>query len=216
MIGTNGLKEINMPVIAINRHRMSTDGTGVATLVASYGCLLKCKYCINEPYLKPEVSNKCKVFTPRELYEELKIDDLYFVATNGGVTFGGGELLLYADFIEEFRGVCGDRWRIIVETSLNVPRKNVQKIVAIADEYIIDIKDMNSKIYEAYTGMGNEKVIDNLNFLLKTIGSEKLFIRVPKIKDFNSDEDIEDTVSILKGMGVENIEVFSYNTGLCI
>lgn len=28
---------------------------------------------------------------PQELYEEVRIDNLYFLATGGGITFGGGE-----------------------------------------------------------------------------------------------------------------------------
>lgn len=34
-------------ILAIDRLRMGMDGEGVTTLVALYGCPLKCKYCIN-------------------------------------------------------------------------------------------------------------------------------------------------------------------------
>ena len=39
----NGLARI----IGIARHRLSTDGDGVTTLVAFHGCLLRCRYCLN-------------------------------------------------------------------------------------------------------------------------------------------------------------------------
>ncbi|MDO4368569.1 MAG: hypothetical protein Q4C26_07745 [Bacteroidales bacterium] len=40
--------------------------------------------------------------TPKELLGILMKDNLYFLATGGGVTFGGGEPLLRYEFITEF------------------------------------------------------------------------------------------------------------------
>ena len=201
---------ITMPVISINRHRMTTDGIGVTSLVGSYGCPLACKYCINERLLEPAISSKCVSMSPEQLYDKLKIDDLYFVATGGGVTFGGGESLLHADFIAAFREVCGDKWKITVETSLNVSMKNLKTILPVADAYIVDIKDMNPAIYESYTGQNNDRVMENLKLLIKEISPERIRIRVPKIPNHNKKEDIEYSVHILKDMGFTDIEVFPY------
>lgn len=202
--------KITMPVVSINRHRLKTDGVGVTTLVASYGCPLKCKYCINKRVLDPAILSKCVQMTPEQLYEKLKIDDLYFIATGGGITFGGGESLLYADFIAAFREVCGDKWQITLETSLNVPMENLRTILPVADAFIIDIKDMNPDIYKAYTGRSNERVIENLKLLIKEKSPEQIRIRVPKIPEFNSRDDMETSVQILKEMGFKDIEVFPY------
>lgn len=202
--------KITMPVISINRHRMTTDGVGVTTLVGSYGCPLTCKYCINKTAWDPATLSKCVHMTPEQLYEKLKIDDLYFVATGGGVTFGGGESLLHGDFIAAFREICGDKWKINVETSLNVPTENLQTILPIADAYIVDIKDMNPVIYESYTGRSNDRVLENLKILVQEVSPEHIRIRVPKIPDYNTKEDMEDSVKILKKMGFTDIEVFPY------
>lgn len=202
--------KITMPVVSINRHRLKTDGVGVTTLVASYGCPLKCKYCINKRVLDPAILSKCVQMTPEQLYEKLKIDDLYFIATGGGITFGGGESLLYADFIAAFREVCGDKWQITLETSLNVPMENLRTILPVADAFIVDIKDMNPDIYKAYTGRSNERVIENLKLLIKEKSPEQIRIRVPKIPEFNGRDDMETSVQILKEMGFMDIEVFPY------
>lgn len=202
--------KITMPVVSINRHRLKTDGVGVTTLVASYGCPLKCKYCINKRVLDPAILSKCVQMTPEQLYEKLKIDDLYFIATGGGITFGGGESLLYADFIAAFREVCGDKWQITLETSLNVSMENLRTILPVADAFIVDIKDMNPDIYKAYTGRSNERVIENLKLLIKEKSPEQIRIRVPKIPEFNSRDDMETSVQILKEMGFKDIEVFPY------
>ena len=202
--------KITLPVVSINRHRLKTDGVGVTTLVASYGCPLKCKYCINKRVLDPAILSKCVQMTPEQLYEKVKIDDLYFIATGGGITFGGGESLLYADFIAAFREVCGDKWQITLETSLNVPMENLRIILPVADAFIIDIKDMNPDIYKAYTGRSNERVIENLKLLIKEKSPEQIRIRVPKIPEFNSRDDMETSVQIIKEMGFKDIEVFPY------
>lgn len=202
--------KITMPVVSINRHRLKTDGVGVTTLVASYGCPLKCKYCINKRVLDPAILSKCVHMTPEQLYDKLKIDDLYFIATGGGVTFGGGESLLHADFIAAFREVCGDKWQITVETSLNVPTEKLRTILPVANAFIVDIKDMNPEIYKAYTGRKNDRVIENLKILIKEKSPECIRVRVPAIRDFNTKEDMEASVQILKEMGFTDIEVFPY------
>lgn len=88
-------------IIGIARHRLSTDGDGVTTLVAFHGCPLRCHYCLN-PQSLGDVS-RFREYSPEELYAETRIDELYFMATNGGVTFGGGEPCLRPRFIREFR-----------------------------------------------------------------------------------------------------------------
>ncbi len=79
-------------LIGLSRHRIGVDGAGVTTRVAFHGCPLNCKYCLNPQALSPK--GVWKRFSPEELFNEIKKDDLYFCATGGGVTFGGGEPLL--------------------------------------------------------------------------------------------------------------------------
>lgn len=93
-----------------------------------------------------------RTMTASKLYEEVRQDELYFLATNGGITFGGGEPCLQSDFIYEFRQLCGQEWQLSVETSLNVTQENIEKLVPVVDSYIIDIKDINNTIYQKYTG----------------------------------------------------------------
>ena len=134
-----------VPLIGIARHRLTIDGEGVTTLVAFHGCPLRCKYCLNPTSLQP--NGVWESYNCNQLYEEVRKDELYFLASCGGVTFGGGEPLLQSEFIRQFRQLCGPEWRITVETSLNVPQQNVEELISIIDNYIIDIKDMNNDIY---------------------------------------------------------------------
>ena len=194
-------------IFAISRHRLTTDGEGVTTLVTFNGCPLRCKYCLNKTSWNDE---KGRLYTPEELYEVVKIDQLYFLATHGGVTFGGGEPLLQADFIREFRALCGPQWSLVVETSLNVPEESVKMADEVVDGYIVDIKDMDPAIYKQYTGIDNALAIRNLEWLLKHREARKIIVRVPHIPDFNSDADVQQSIAAFKTMGVTEIDEFNY------
>lgn len=79
----------------------------------------------------------------------LRVDSLYFLATGGGVTFGGGEPLLYVDFMRAFSELAKG-WKIYAETSLAVNRRQVEVAASFVDHFFVDIKDTNPKIYAAF------------------------------------------------------------------
>ena len=154
------------------------------------------------------------MLTPHALYDRVRIDELYFLATGGGVTFGGGEPLLYSDFLQSFREVCGTEWHLCAETSLNVPWENVSRAMDCIDHFYIDCKDTNSDIYHRYTGLDNTRMLDNLKSLLKIVGPERITVRVPLIPNFNTVEDQIRSRNLLKSMGVENFDLFTYKADI--
>ena len=200
------------PVIAISRLRMMIDGPGITTLVCFYGCPLRCHWCLNPFTLDP--NTKKEMLTPRQLYEKVRIDELYFLATGGGVTFGGGEPLLYSDFLQEFRGICEKDWHLCAETALNVPWENVAKAADCIDHFYIDCKDTNPDIYRRYTGQDNARMLDNLRRLLEIADPERITVRVPLIPGFNTEEDQIRSRELLQTMGVVNFDLFTYKTGI--
>ncbi|MDR2906517.1 MAG: radical SAM protein [Bacteroidales bacterium] len=200
--------ELSAPFIGISRNRLATDGAGVTTLAAFWGCPLSCKYCLNPQSLDETAA--IRVLTPEDLYHITKIDELYFLATHGGITFGGGEPGLYPDFITEFRTFCGNQWTIAIETSLNVPLKHIKALHHVVNNYIVDIKDMNADIYKRYTGKENALPIANLKWLVEQGNADNINVRVPLIPDFNTKQDIENTVSELNKLGIRHIDRFSY------
>lgn len=201
---------VTAPVITYSRLRMTTDGEGVTTLVIFHDCPLRCKYCLN-PY-SFATDTKREDLTPEQLYDKVKIDDLYFVATGGGVTFGGGEPLLRADFLKEFRALCGDRWHLCAETSLNVPREAVRTAADCMDMFYVDCKDTNPEIYKAYTGKDNGEMLENLRTLISLVGAERVVVRVPLIPGYNTESDREKSRALLTSLGVTQFDFFTYKT----
>ena len=195
--------------IGVSRHRIGRDGVGVTTLVGAVGCPLECKYCLNPQCKKPAPFE----FTVEELYERVAVDSLYFEATGGGVVFGGGEPLLFAEFIREFILYVrekGANWRFALETSLAVPLDKLTLLDGLIDEYIVDIKDMNDGIYLAYTGKSADDMKRALAHLVSV--SERVTVRVPLIPKFNTKEDTELSVSELRRLGFGSFDRFTYVT----
>lgn len=200
--------EITAPLIAINRHRLTTDGEGVTTLVGFHGCPLRCEYCLNAQCLQAD-GVWCRL-TPGELYSEVEIDDLYFMATGGGICFGGGEPLLRSDFIKAFAEIMNPEWKLTIETSLNVPLENVKAIASLVQMWYVDIKDMNPDIYKAYGCKENKQVISNLQWLAANGYADKVIIRLPLIPEYNTDEDRQQSQQQLEKMGFTNFDKFNY------
>lgn len=200
--------EITAPLIAINRHRLTTDGEGVTTLVGFHGCPLHCEYCLNAQCLQAD-GVWCRL-TPGELYSEVEIDDLYFVATGGGICFGGGEPLLRSDFIKAFAEIMNPEWKLTIETSLNVPLENVKAIASLVQMWYVDIKDMNPDIYKAYGCKENKQVISNLQWLAANGYADKVIIRLPLIPEYNTDGDRQQSQQQLQKMGFTNFDKFNY------
>ena len=200
--------EITAPLIAINRHRLTTDGEGVTTLVGFHGCPLHCEYCLNAQCLQAD-GVWCRL-TPGELYSEVEIDDLYFVATGGGICFGGGDPLLRSDFIKAFAEIMNPEWKLTIETSLNVPLENVKAIASLVQMWYVDIKDMNPEIYKAYGCKENKQVVSNLQWLAANGYADKVIIRLPLIPEYNTDEDRQRSQQQLENMGFRNFDKFNY------
>ena len=200
--------EITAPFIAINRHRLTTDGEGVTTLVGFHGCPLHCEYCLNAQCLLAD-GVWCRL-TPGELYSEVEIDDLYFMATGGGICFGGGEPLLRSDFIKAFAEIMNPEWKLTIETSLNVPLENVKAIASLVQMWYVDIKDMNPDIYKAYGCKENKQVVSNLQWLAANGYADKVIIRLPLIPEYNTDEDRQRSQQQLGEMGFTNFDKFNY------
>ena len=184
-------------IMSINRLRVNTDGEGITTLVAFWGCKLKCK----EKTYRVSAS-------PRELVEFLSIDDIYFVSTGGGVVFGGGEPLLQNKYILDVGKLIPKKWQIRIETSLNDSWENIKILTPNIDKWIVDIKDGNWDIYKKYTRVDGRKVYKNMLMLSEIVGKEKIDIRIPRIPEFNNEEDVARSVEKYKNLG--NVEIFDY------
>ena len=208
---------ITAPIFGISRLRMGTDGPGITTLVTFMGCPLQCKYCLNDFCHKPvfEANGKTpskgvSVITPQDLYDKVKIDNLYFGMTGGGICFGGGEPALQWRFIRSFRKICGPEWKITLETCLHYNEYIIKELSKIVDLWIVDIKSMEPIIFEEYTGVKVAPLFNRLKFLRDIVGEEKVVIKIPLIPEFKDEHSVKWELSKIKAMGFTHIEQIEY------
>lgn len=195
------------PIYSIDRLRIGIDGVGVRTLIGFQGCPLNCKYCINS---NSKTIRNNLLYNVKDLIDYVSIDNIYFQSTNGGITFGGGEPLLYSQFVLEFINKSPKRWNYWIETSLNVSWENIEIIVDKIDTFVIDIKSIDPIIYKNYTDKDNTLVISNLIKLTEIISKDKIIVRIPYIEGLTTEQDCKDSIEFIKNLGINNIDYFKY------
>ena len=69
---------------------------------------------------------------------------------------------------------------------------------------------MDKTRYELYTKGDYDLFLSNLKYLLETVESDRIRVRVPKIPKLNTYADVRSNYEILKSMGFSEIEIFDY------
>lgn len=199
-----------MNILWINRHRINIDGVGITTLVSLPGCPLSCAYCINNELLQR--NDLIKTVREEDLIDQLSVDHSYFLYTNGGITFGGGEPLLQWKHLLRFASLCPSEWNLTIETSLNVPTYYLEPLIQKNFTFIIDIKSMNSQIYREYTRKDNHQVLTNLKLIKQRIPIHRYAIKVPIIPDYADEKSQQDSIYKLHEIGFnpDTIIPFTY------
>lgn len=103
-------------------------------------------------------------------------------------------------------------WDVAVETSLNVPRAYIEPLLPYIDEYIVDVKDMDEKIYSLYTKRSNKQVKSNLRWIVDKGFADRILCRIPKITGYNDEEHQIKSKEELINMGIKKFDLFTYKT----
>lgn len=147
-----------------------------------------------------------------EVMQVVLRDRHYYEKTGGGVTFSGGECLLWPDFMRAVMAECRQEGiNITVETALNVKWENVKATAGYVDAFYCDIKHPDSVIHKKFTGTGNELILNNLGRL--SVIHNNIIVRVPLIPGVNDDDSCLMAIArIVNGYnGVKGIELLKYN-----
>lgn len=134
-----------------------------------------------------------------ECMKEILRDRGYYERSGGGVTVSGGEPLLQSDFVAELFKACKEEGiQTCCESTCYVDWKEIERILPYTDIVISDIKHMNTEIHKRYTGVPNERILENLKKLAGD--GRELILRIPVIPNINDDMDnIKDTTDFILG-----------------
>ena len=111
-------------------------------------------------------------------------DRLYYESSGGGITLSGGEPLAQFEFALEILRKAKDAGiHTAVETSGFVSGEKLKQIVEWVDLFLYDIKETDAVLHEKYTGVSNERIVQNLDLLEEF--SKTVVLRCPIVAGCN-------------------------------
>lgn len=168
-------------ICPIEACELTADG-----IVTDDSICLRCGLCAEVcPALATEMSGYYESVT--ELLKVIENERPFFDQSGGGVTFSGGEPLLYPEFLTEILDACGQmNIHRTIDTAGLAKTQTLLEVAKRTDLFLYDLKLMDSERHKQWTGVGNRRILQNLETLAKT-GAE-IQIRIPLINGVNSDE----------------------------
>lgn len=154
---------------------------------------INCGECVSAcPVDARELAGQCK--TVKEVLAKVEKDRMFIDASGGGMTVSGGEPLVHVDFTEALLKAAQEAGlHTAVESCSFGTREAVDRIYRYVDLGLLDIKHMDSKAHEKFTGVPNETILANIKHIHCDMGVE-IMISVPTIPGYNdSDENIAAT-----------------------
>ena len=182
--------------IDLNLHRSQCTSCGACTTVCPTGAR---KFLVEQ-------------HTIQEILDAVKPQIPFFRQSKGGVTFSGGEATLQEDFFRELAVKLYDMGiDLALETCGYFDFDAVKDILSLMDLIFIDIKTMNSQIHKQYTGIGNEKILQNIVRMREL--NAQIIVRIPVIGGVNADdENIQHTAAFVKeALPGASIELLPYH-----
>ncbi|NFB30912.1 choline TMA-lyase-activating enzyme [Clostridium botulinum] len=153
----------------------------------------KCK----EACLKSAISIVGEEKTISELLKIVEEDRTFYEMSGGGATLGGGEVLMQPEAATSLLMACKQEGiNTAIETCGYTKLETILKVAEFVDLFLFDIKNINSDRHHELTGVRNERILENLQELLKNKYNVK--IRMPLLKGINDSQDeIEKTMEFL-------------------
>lgn len=157
---------------------------------------LGCKKCA-EACLESAIEIVGEEKTISELLQVIEEDRTFYEMSGGGVTLGGGEVLMQPEAARSLLMACKNVGiNTAIETSGYTTTENILKVSEYVDLFLFDIKHMNSDEHLKWTGVRNEQILENLKTLLQNKYNVK--IRMPLLKGVNAyEENIKKAIEFL-------------------
>ncbi len=169
------------------------DGPGIRTIVFLKGCYMRCAWCCNPESQRYEIETMSeggriktvgRDVTVGEIMPEILSDIPFYDRSGGGLTLSGGEVLAQADFAKDLLHAAKDNGlHTAIETAASLPYTEIEKLLPYLDLVLMDIKHMDSAKHKEFTGMPNERILENAKLVAQSEAS--LIIRTPVIPGFN-------------------------------
>ena len=191
-----------MPYI-FNIQKISVhDGPGIRTTVFFKGCPLRCLWCHNpesqnaQQEIMVDKDQKEKQvgieYSIPELVKLLKKDQIFYDQSGGGVTLSGGEAMVQdMDYVLELvKALDRQGISVVIDTCGYAPKENFEKILPYTELFLYDLKMIDDVKHQKYTGVSNQRILENLKFLSDRGAAVEL--RMIVVKDINMEEFVKE------------------------
>lgn len=163
---------------------LSVNGTQVHV---DRSLCVSCGACTQVCYARALVMSGRRM-TIEDVMAEILQDEDYYRNSGGGVTLSGGEVFLQFDFAYDLLRRCKKKQiATAIESNLNVSWNQIEKLLPIVDLVMCDIKLLDSKRHNEWTGVGNKLILDNIRQLAQC--QIPMIVRTPVIPGINQSED---------------------------
>jgi len=194
------------------------DGPGFRTSVFLKGCPLRCVWCHNPESQEPEPQRAVtadeicgRAMSVEEVMAEVRADKPFYGA-EGGLTLTGGEPLLQPDFAFALASAAKrEGIHVAVDTCGYGPWAAFERMLAVTDFFLYDLKCMDPIRHRELTGVDNALILDNLR-RLDAAGANS-WIRCPLVPGINDSDVALKAIVALTGTlrYVRRIEVCPYH-----
>lgn len=181
-------------------------------IVTNKDLCIVCAECADKcPSKASEISGHPR--TVDSIIKILEKEIIFFDQSGGGVTFSGGEPLMFPNFLIMLLDACGERGiHRIVDTCGFTKTEKMLAVAKRTDLFLYDLKMMDPVKHKMYTGVSNEIILHNLIELAET--GVDIIIRIPLIKDINdSEENIIETARFISKLSgdITHVELLPYH-----
>jgi len=155
----------------------------------------------------------CKSYTVEELVT-LSLRDAAFFRHGGGVTLSGGEPLFQYEFaISVLKALKDKGVHTAIETSLYAEQNVVKDALLYLDAIYADVKIFDLNKHKEVTGFTNDKIKENIRFILASNKRDQVIIRTPLIPTMTATkENIIEIATFITGLYPEvKYELLNYN-----
>ena len=184
-----------VPVCPVSIHRLA-PGTRQHEMAQDIECI-GCRKC-EEICPASALAVVGEMKTISELMEIIEEDRPFYETSGGGLTIGGGEVLMQPEAAANLLMACKNRGiNTAIETCGYARPEVVKKVAEFTDLFLYDVKHMDSDKHYEQTGVRNEMILSNLTMLLENRNNVK--IRIPLLKGVNdSNEMMHQLIQFLK------------------
>ncbi|MBS7007545.1 glycyl-radical enzyme activating protein [Anaerostipes sp.] len=170
------------------------------------GCLACTRHCPGNA-----LEYMGKMMSVGEIMKEVLKDKDFYEESGGGITLSGGEVMAQPEFAALLLLECKNQGlHTALETTGYASHEVFVSVTEQADLLLFDMKHHDSKKHRLYTGVPNEKIIENMKWAVQH--GKEVIARIPVIPEVNdSIEDAREFSALLRQIGITQVNLLPFH-----